>query len=187
MSDPVLTIETARQAGLRKDQVYALTEAGELERLGRGVYVYPDRIDPAWAPLAAATVLKPEATLCLTSALVYHGLSDAITFTTDIALPRGMRHPAGFDHVTWHSFNPDTFHLGRVQITQDGVALAAYSAERTIIDSFRLAHQEGTDQAHEALRRWVRQPGHQPSALLDLASAFPRTKPRLRHALEVLL
>lgn len=187
MPSPVLTLAAAAQAGLRKDQVYALVESGELEKIGRGVFVDPDRIDPAWASLAGATALKPSATLCLTSALVHHELSDAIPFATDIALPRGARHPAGFEHVAWHSFDPDTFELGRSLIEKSGLTLAIYSAERTIIDCFRLAHQEGTDQAHEALRRWTRRRANQPSALLDLATAFPKAKPRIRQALEVLL
>ncbi|HRC64707.1 MAG: type IV toxin-antitoxin system AbiEi family antitoxin domain-containing protein [Actinomycetales bacterium] len=188
MGSPVLTLSSAAQAGLRKDQIYALTESGELERIGRGVFVDPTRIDPAWTSLAAATALKPAATLCLTSALVHHGLSDAIAFTTDIALPRGSRHPAGFHHVSWHSFDPDTFHAGRTVTDQSGLMLAVYSAERTIIDCFRLAHHQGADQAYEALRRWVRQPGNQPSELLALAAAsFPRNLPRVRAALEVLL
>lgn len=187
MVGPVLTLESARRAGLRKDQVYALAEAGKLERIGRGVYAYTDRIDPTWAPLAAVTALKPDATLCLTSALVHHGLSDAITFSTDIALPRGTRHPAGFNHITWHSFNRDTFHTGRTQTERDGLTLSVYGAERTIIDCFRVAHREGVDQAYEALRRWVRRAGNHPAALLDLATAFPSAKPRIRQALEVLL
>ena len=141
MDGPILTLATAARAGLRKAQVYALVESGELKRIGRGVFVDPDLIDPAWTALAAATALKTEATLCLTSALVYHDLSDAIGFATDIALPRGTRHPAGFDHVSWHSFDPATFKVGRTFLEQDGLTLAIYSAERTIIDCFRLAHQ----------------------------------------------
>lgn len=188
MANPVFTLATAAQAGLRKDQVYALTATGELERVGRGVFVDPARVDPAWTSLAAATALKPMATLCLTSALVHHDLSDDIASATDIALPRGSRHPAGFHYVRWHSFDPDTFQVGRTVIDIGGLMLAVYSAERTIIDSFRLAHHEGQDQAYEALRRWVRQPGHQPSQLLEMAIAsFPKTLTRVRGALEVLL
>lgn len=187
MEGPVLTLEAAVRSGLRKDQVYALVDSGDLERIGRGVFVDPGRIDPAWSSLAAAGALKPDATLCLTSALVHHELSDAIPFATDIALPRGTRHPAGFEHVTWHSFDPDTFEVGRTLIERDGLTLAIYSAERTIIDSFRLAHREGLDQAYEALRRWVRKRGNQPSALLELAALFPKARPRIRQALEVLL
>ena len=38
----------------------------------------------------------------------------------------------------------------------DGLALGVYSAERSIIDAFRLRHQEGEELAIEALRRWLR-------------------------------
>lgn len=187
MEEPVLTLARAANAGLRKDQIYALVEAGKLERIGRGVFVDPDRVDPAWASLAAASALKPAATLCLTSALVYHDLSDAIPLGTDIALPRGVRHPAGFERVNWHSFDPGTFEVGRTPLERDGLNLAVYSAERTIIDCFRLAHAEGVDQAYAALRRWIGKRGNQPSSLLDRATAFPKAKPRIRQALEVLL
>lgn len=187
MAEPVLTLAAAADAGLRKDQIYALVEAGRLERIGRGVFVDPNRVDPAWTSLAAASALKPEATLCLTSALVHHDLSDAIPPGTDIALPRGVRHPAGFVRVNWHSFDPSTFELGRTPLEQDGLDLAVYSAERTIIDCFRLAHAEGADQAYEALRRWIGKRSNQPSSLLDLATAFPKATPRIRQALEVLL
>lgn len=187
MGTPVMTLATAARAGLRKDQVYALVESGDLERVGRGVFIDPDLVDPAWVSLAAASALKPDSTLCLTSALIHHGLSDAIAFSTNIALPRGTRPPAGFEHASWHSFDRGTFHLGRILFERDGITLATYSAERTIIDCFRLAHREGSDQANEALRRWLRQRGNKPSGLLRLANSFPTALPRLRQALEVLL
>lgn len=185
---PAFTLETAREAGLRKDQVYALLEKGEIERAGRGVYVRPDVIEPAYTSLAAATALREDSTLCLTSALVHHDLSDAIPFGSDIALPRGTRHPAGFLNVTWHSFNSTTFQIGRDQVqVGGGLTVAIYSAERTIVDCFRLMHQEGSDVAHEALRRWLRRKGNTPAGLLKIAASFPKSQPRIRQALEVLL
>jgi predicted transcriptional regulator of viral defense system len=187
MGDAVLRLSAAGEVGLRKDQVYALVESGHLDRVGRGVYVDPDEIDPAWAVLAGATALQSKATLCLTSALVYHGLSDAIPYTTDIALPRGTRHPAGFDNATWHSFDPVTFDVGRTSIGVAGLELAVYCPERTLIDCFRLAYSQGADQAYTALRRWVGRRGSQPSVLLDLAREFPKARPSIMQALEVLL
>ena len=184
----VLTLGSARAAGLRKDEVYRMMRAGELERIGRGVYIRPGQIDPGLTSLAGAAAVKPEATMCLTSALVYHELSDQIPFDTDIALPRGMRFPAGFEHVTWHAFDPETFTIGRTRLDRHpDLGLWVYSAERTIVDAFRLAHREGLDQATEALRRWVRHAGNSPSVLLRIAEAFPRTAPAIRQALQVLL
>ncbi|ACZ31888.1 conserved hypothetical protein [Xylanimonas cellulosilytica DSM 15894] len=182
----VLTLDSARAAGLRKEEVYRMVEAGELERIGRGVYIRPGQVDPFLASLAGATAVKPMATMCLTSALVHHGLSDEIPFDTDVALPRGTRFPAGFEHVRWHSFDPSTFTAGRRRLAHD-LELWVYSAERTIVDAYRLAHREGVDQAHEALRRWVRTPGNSPASLLRTAALFPRSVTTIRETLQVLL
>lgn len=179
------TLADARASGLRKHQVYEGVDSGAFERIGRGVFVMSGSFDPTLESLAAATAVQPSATMCLTSALVNHGLSDQIPLGTDIALPRGVRHPAGFDHVTWHSFDPSTFQIGRESL-DDSSGLFAYSAERTIIDIFRLAHQEGSDTAVTALKRWLRKPGHHPSTLLSLAKSFPKAYPSIRATLEVL-
>lgn len=185
---PAFTLEEARASGFTKDQVYSLLERDEIERVGRGVYVRPDVLHPAFTVLAAATALREEATLCLMSALVYHDLSDAIPFASDIALPRGTHRPVGLSNVSWHSFDPATFSIGREQANAGGGAkVAIYSAERSIVDSFRLMHQEGSDVAYEALRRWLRRRGSTPAGLLKVAGSFPKALPSIRHALEVLL
>lgn len=182
---PAFTLADARDVGLRKDQVYGLLKAGAVERVARGAFVKAGELDPAFESLAAAAVVRPSSTMCLTSALVYYGLSDEITARTDIALPRGTRHPAGFDYVNWHGFNAQTFQIGREEL--DGKSgLFVYSAERTIVDSFRLAHREGEDAAIEALRRWLRQTGNYPARLLAMARSFPQAYPSLRTALEIL-
>lgn len=185
---PAFTLKDARAAGMTKDQVYSLLKRDEIERAGRGVYVRPEVLQPAFTALAAATALRREATLCLTSALVHHDLSDAIPFTSNIALPRGTHQPMGLSNVSWHSFDQATFSIGREHADAGGGAkVSIYSAERSIVDSFRLMHQEGSDIAYEALRRWLRRRGNTPAGLLKVAGSFPKALPRIRQALEVLL
>lgn len=185
---PAFTLADARAAGLTKDQVYSLLDRDEIERVGRGVYVRPEELQPELTAIAVATALRDDATLCLTSALVHHGLSDAIPFVSDIALPRGTHHPSGLSNVSWHSFDPTTFSIGREYADAgEGAKVAIYSAERSIVDSFRLMHQEGSDVAHEALRRWLRRRGNTPAGLLKVAGSFPKGLPRIRQALEALL
>lgn len=65
--------------------------------------------------------------------------------------------------------------------------MGIYSPERCIVDSFRLRHQEGSDVANEALRRWLRRPGSKPASLMRMAQSFPKAAPGVRAALEVLL
>ncbi|GHU30055.1 hypothetical protein AGMMS50256_16210 [Betaproteobacteria bacterium] len=117
-----------------------------------------------------------------------HGLSDAIPTRTDIALPRGTRLPAGFEHVTWHLFDASSFELGRIRVEpSSGMPLYVFSAEHTIVDCFRLAYREGSDVAHMALKHWLRQNGNTAAKLLEMAASFPRTLNDIRQVLEILL
>jgi hypothetical protein len=94
----------------------------------------------------------------------------------------------GFDHVAWHLFDVATFDAGRLQAKSSlDIPLYVFSAGRTIVDCFRLAHQEGTDIPYMALKRWLKQRGNTPARLLNVAASFPRTLARIRRALEILL
>jgi hypothetical protein len=80
-----------------------------------------------------------------------------------------------------------SFHVGRETIdVDDGLLLGVYGAERSVIDAFRLRHQEGEDMAIEALRRWLARPGAMPADLLAIARHFPKAEPSLLHALRIL-
>ncbi|WFP17250.1 type IV toxin-antitoxin system AbiEi family antitoxin domain-containing protein [Citricoccus muralis] len=180
------TLEDARSVGLTKEHVYSLLQRDEIERVERGVYLRPDVIQPELTAIAIVTALRGDATLCLASALVHHGRSDVVPFASDIALPRGAHRPTGLSNVTWHSFNPATFSIGREHADAGGSIVAIYSAERSIVDSFRLMHREGSDVAYEVLRRWLRNRGNTPARLLKVASSFPKALPRIRDALKIL-
>jgi predicted transcriptional regulator of viral defense system len=125
--------------------------------------------------------------LCLRTALARHELIDDIPAEIDVALPRGSWLPHTTTPVRWHHFDPRTFTVGIEQTTiGDGVSISIYTADRSIVDAFRLRHLYGPDLAHTALKRRLRQ-GGQPAALLHLAQSFPRTLPVLQQTLEILL
>jgi hypothetical protein len=133
-----------------------------------------------------AALRSPLATIGLTSALARHELTDEIPAALDLAIPRGRWHPAGPVVAQWHSFDPETFDIGRDVFEVDtGVFIGCYNAERSIIDAFHTRGLTGTDVAVEALKRWLRRPGSQPAQLLDLATSWPRTLAPLRRALEI--
>ena len=178
----------ARAAGLTDRRLYGLRDIGALEQLGRGLFRRADMAGQADSDLLEIAHRAPQATLCLSTALARHGLSDAIPARIDVALPRGQRHPRTQAPVNWHAFADDTFDLGRVelQLTRQ-IAIGLYNPQRCIIDAFRLRHLEGAETAIEALRRWLRRRGSQPAALLTMARAFPKAEPALRAALEILL
>ena len=155
--------------------------------LGRGLYRKAEA-SPGDLTLAEAVNRASRATVCLTGALVFHDLSDAIPAAEDLALPRGTRLPRMCRNVTWHVFHAVRFDLGRERRQmEDGQTMGVYDAERTLVDTFRLRHRQGEDEAYEVLRRWLRRPGTQPSRLLAMAGHFPRVLPMIRQSLAVLL
>lgn len=177
----------ARRHGLSDRQIRNLSDQGTIEKIGRGLFSTAT-LD-ADADLIEAAFRSERATICLASALARHGLTDEIPATIDLALPRGMRAPATSAPITWHQFDPKTFELGREYLDVGaGYRIGLYTAERSICDAFRLRHLEGSEQAIEALKRWLRRPGSQPSQLLALAAEMgPRATEPIRSALQVLL
>jgi Transcriptional regulator, AbiEi antitoxin len=181
------TFAQARSGGLSKYALYLLRDEGLIEVLGRGLYRRAGG-EPADLGLVAIAVKAPRATLCLSTALVRHGLSDAISPVPDVALPRGTRSPAVELPVAWHQFDRATFDVGRDSSPVDPTtSIGLYSAERSIVDAFRLRGTEGPELGYEALRRWLRRTDTHPQQLVAMAGNWPRVLPAVRHALEVLL
>jgi hypothetical protein len=176
----------AHERGLSDRRLGRLVADGVLERLGYGLYRRADA-PPADLDRIEIALRAPEATLCLTTALSHHDLTDAIPSEIDVALPRSRRPPRCSAPVRWHRFHEDSFLVGRETIEVDqGLALGLYSAERSVIDAFRLRHQEGEEIAVEALRRWLKRPGAIPATLLAMARSFPKVESSLLDALRIL-
>jgi hypothetical protein len=170
---------------LNERRLRNLIAHGLIVRLNRGLYRKAEADgDDDLIEIAAR---RPAATLCLRSALARHDLIDDIPAEIDIALPRGTK-PIGTSAPTaWHYFNPVTFDIGRELLRLDEqTQIGLYSAERSIIDAYRLRHLEGSEMANEALRRWLGR-GGQPTQLLRMARDFPKATPALRNAMEILL
>src|SRR5215468_7194167 len=185
---PTFTYQQARAAGVPKRRLYTLRDAGVLEQLGHGLFHQAALPWGADIDLVEIALRATDATICLASALARHELTDLIPASIDVALPRNRWRPTVKAPVTWHSFQEDTYELGRERLAlEPGTSIGIYTAERCIIDAFRLRHREGADLAAGALRRWLRRPGNHPATLLDLAGHFPKAQPALHAALEVLI
>ena len=182
------TYSEARRSGLSERQLYRLRDDGVIDVVSRGLYRRVDAEIHADLDLLIVAQRAPLATLCLTSALARHGLTDEIPATIDVALPRGTYRPAVSAPVTWHVFDARTFEIGRVVLQLDGqTSIGIYDPQRSIIDAARLRSREGSELVYGALRRWLRQRGSSPSELLTVAREFPQAERVLREALEILL
>ncbi|WP_101947338.1 hypothetical protein [Mycobacterium sp. 3519A] len=181
-----LTPSTAGQVGLSRIGLFRAARAGRFDRIARGIYLPANASATDWDQIEAAT-RRPDATICLTSALSYHDLTDAIPAALDVAIPRGSRTPASTGAIAWHQFDRATFEAGREHITipGSGQMIWIYSPERSVADAFRLRGEVGYELGRDALREWLRRGGKQ-GRLMDIASRLPRAKSPVLQALEML-
>ena len=145
----------ALRLGIHPRTLYALRDAGEIERVARGLYRLTNA-PPLMAPDLIAIALRvPRAVVCLISALAHHGLTTQIPHAVDLALPSHARVP-NFGGVPIRAFwySEPSFSAG-VQVAQiDGVPVRIYSPEKTIADCFKYRNKIGLDIAVEALRTY---------------------------------
>ena len=176
-------------AGLTRRQFERLIDAEEYERIAPGQFLRAGATDDTTAAWMAIAAKRPQATLCLLTALSIHDLTDEIPTRSNIAIPRGTKPLTIWSApITWHHFDTATFDIGRTEYAlPGGRSIGMYSAERTIIDFFRLSHEWGNDLPIDALKRWLRVKGNSPSRLLTIAKSFPKGRPALQNALEILL
>lgn len=180
-----LTPNTAELAGLSRSALYRRAHSGRMDRIARGIYLPADASAADWDQLEAAT-RRPDATICLISALAFHDLTDTIPAALDVAIPRGSRRPASTGAIAWHLFDRATFEIGREQTTIPGSdqKIWIYSAGRSIADAYRLRGEVGYELARDALREWLRR-GGKPGQLIGIASRLPRAKTPVLQALEM--
>ena len=182
----VFSYSEAQAQGFSDRALRELRADGLIELLSRGVYRRTD-VETAEIELSEIVLRAPKATLCLTTALSRHHLTDASPRTIDVALPQGTWLPKLSIPVTWHKFARATFEIGRETVRIDNHRIGLYDAQRSIVDTFRLRHLEGYELAIETLKRWLRKRGSQPSALLAMAHRVdPRSEAALRNAMEIL-
>jgi predicted transcriptional regulator of viral defense system len=183
----VFTYTEAIAHGLSAERLYAYRDQGMVEQISRGLYRWSDapEIDQNLLEIAYRV---PEGTLCLSTALARHGLTDDIPARIDIAIPRGNRIPILQSPVDVRVFARDTFKLGREDLkVEEGFTVGLYSPERSLVDVIRLRHREGSDVAWQALRRWLGRKGAKPSALIEMAKRLHGAERAVRNALEVVL
>lgn len=173
-------------AGRGRSALYRNARSGAWSRIARGIYLPADVSASDWDQLEAVT-RRPEATVCLISALVLYDLTDEIPELLDVAIPRGKRAPVVDGAIRWHRFDPGTFELGRerIQITGSSHEIGIYSPERTIADCFRLRASIGYEITRDATKEWLRR-GGKPAVLMQIAAQLSRTKGPVLQALEMM-
>jgi len=160
----------ALRAGVHPRDLYAMRDAGSLERLSRGLYRLADLPPLAEPDLVTVAARVPKAVIALVSALHFHGLSTEIPHAVDIALPEGTASPKlDWPPLRVVRLSGEMFTAGIETHQRDGVQLRVYSAAKTVADCFKFRNRLGIDVAVEALRAGLEDEAFTPSEILRTA------------------
>jgi len=183
----VLRMSEAIRAGIHRATLYAMRDAGIVERLARGLYRLAD-LPPLGNPdLVTVAGKVPNGVVCLISALAYHEITTQIPQTVYLAIERGAEAPR-LEHpplrVFW--FTGRAFSEGVIRPRVDGVELRVYSVEKTLADCFKYRNKIGMDTVKEALRLYRERKPLNVDALMYFAKVC-RVSRTMRPYLEAIL
>ncbi len=145
-------------AGIPLTYLKRLIDAGELFRLGRGLYQDPDRVGEDTAHnLAEATRLVPNGVVSLASALRHHELTTQLPHAVWMTIPHKARTPKT-DGLPMEIVRAtgEVLTAGVEHVRVEGVDVPIYSVAKTIADCFKHRRHIGEDVAIEALRDALR-------------------------------
>jgi predicted transcriptional regulator of viral defense system len=140
------------KAGVTAASVSRLKEKGLILQLGRGLYQLPDAVLGAHHDLAEAAKLVPRGVVCLTSALAFHDLTDAIPSRVWMAIGAKDRKPRiESPPLQFVRFGEKVLTSGIEEHEVEGVRVRVYNPAKTVIDLFRYRRSAG--------KRYQKSPG----------------------------
>jgi predicted transcriptional regulator of viral defense system len=130
-----------------------MTQSGQLERAGRGLYRLPGALGSESDSLSIVAAKVPRGVFCLLTALQFHELTTQLPRRVWIAMPRGSHLPQiDYPPLTMVQLN-DESHAAGIEIHErDQAELRVYGVAKTIADCFKFRNKVGLDVALEALR-----------------------------------
>lgn len=154
----VLRSRDARKHGIHPQHLCRLCKKGNLERIARGLYRLPDADTSEHATLATVSKRFPSGTICLLSALRFHGIGTQNPREVWMALRRRSATPRKNDlPIRFVVFSEESFDAGIEKHKLDNVPVQITSPAKTVADCFKYRNKVGLETAIEALREALRQ------------------------------
>jgi predicted transcriptional regulator of viral defense system len=163
-----------------------LTARGLLVKTGRGLYVLPDAEFSEHHSLAEASRRVPAGTVCLLSALSFHGIGTQLPHQVWLALDKGVWRPkVDMPRLRIIQMSGASLTSGVEHYNIEGVAVRVFGPAKTVADCFRFRNKIGVDTAVEALKDYLRDRRGTVDELMQFARA-DRVDNVLRPYLEAL-
>ena len=139
--------------GIPREYLLRLYRRGELERIGRGLYIIPGSLSSEYASMAEISKRIPHAVICLLSALVFHDLTTQLPNRIWIAI-EGKKWKPGIEYpsIELIRMSGNAYQFGIEEHAIEGVPVRVYSPVKTVVDCFKYRNKIGLDVAIEALR-----------------------------------
>ena len=173
--------------GIHPRTLYAMRDAGLLERLDRGLYRLTE-LPPLSDPDVVIVAKKiPTCVICLISALHFHDITTQIPHEVSIAVNRGKEPPRlKYPPIRLHWFSGEAFTAGVETHYIDNTPIQVYNPEKTVADCFKYRNKIGMDTVLEALTLYRDQHKPKPRKLIEYAKVC-RVEKVIRPYLEALL
>ena len=142
--------------GVSRVQLSRWLAAGELQRLGHGIYALPDYAPNQHASLIEVARRAPQVVFCLLTALRFHELTTQAPFEVWIAIGNKDHPPRlPYPQLRVQRFSPASLDYGVLEHRVDGATLRVTDVAKTVADCFKFRNKVGLDVALEALREAV--------------------------------
>ena len=160
-----------REIGISSTAISRAVEAGEVVRLGRGLYQATDAEADINISLAEVAKRSPRAVICLVSALAFHGLTDQLPRKVWFAIGAKDWEPSiAYPPVRVVRFREPYFSNGIERHRIGGTEVRIYSAPKSIADAFRNPKLVDRSVAIEALKSALDQRKATPAVLMQAAA-----------------
>ncbi len=139
--------------GIPREYLIRLYRKGQLKRIKRGMYSFPETQVSERQPLMEIAKQAPNAVICLISALDFHELTTQIPHEVWIAIRKSSWKPnIDYPPINVSYLSGQAFLYGIQKHNINGVTIKIYSPAKTVADCFKFRNKIGHDVAIEALR-----------------------------------
>ena len=159
-----------KAAGITAATIRRMQDDGDVIRLARGIYQLPDAPLDANHSLAVAAKRVPKGVVCLTSALVFHDLTDQLPRAVWLAIGKNDWSPQEDEPVLRIVRFTGALLTEDVQTTLiEDVPVKVFGVAKTISDCFRHRRSVGQSVALEGLQEALRQRKATPAEIAQSA------------------
>ncbi|MBN4062980.1 MAG: hypothetical protein COA82_10835 [Alkaliphilus sp.] len=181
----ILESKQAAKVGIDNKTLQRLNQAGEIERVGRGIYIDANQMKDEY--LITQYRCK-KGIYSHETALFFHDLSDRTPFQLMLTIPSGYntRLLKDKDQYKFFYIHKNFHDIGKITLLSPyGNELVVYNKERTICDCLRKKDQLDTDLVITAVKQYMKGQGADFAKLLEYAEVF-NVRELVRQYMEVL-